>query len=78
MTVVKPLVVASLEDDTGDRCVDIIKRPDGQFTYAECRRDPEDSHGWRRLSEAEGPLFPSEFAAYNAATRAVLWLMGDD
>ena len=71
----KPLVVASLEDDTGDRCVDIIKHPDGHYTYSECRRDPEDSHGWRRLTEAEGERFSTEFAAYNAALRDVGWLI---
>ena len=71
----KPLVVASLEDDTGDRCVDIIKSPDGSYTFAECRRDPEDSHGWRRLSEAPGDSFPTEFAAYNAALKAAPWLI---
>ena len=75
MTTPKPVVVASLEDDTGDRCVDIIRHADGHFTYAECRRDPEDSHGWRRLSAADGPSFSSEFAAYNAALRDVDWLI---
>ena len=71
----KPVVVASLEDDTGDRCVDILRHSDGSYTYAECRRDPEDSHGWRRLSEAEGDRFATEFAAYNAALRDVPWLI---
>jgi len=75
---VKPVVVASLEDDTGDRCVDILRHEDGAFyTYAECRRDPEDTHGWRRLAEAEGDRYPSEFAAYNAALRAVAWLIDE-
>lgn len=75
MTLTKPLVVASLEDDTGDRCVDILQHPEGHFTYAECRRDPEDSHGWRRLSAAEGPAFKTQFAAYSAALKAVPWLI---
>lgn len=70
----KPVVVASLEDDTGDRCVDIIRHPEGHFTYAECRRDPEDSHGWRRLSEADGQSYKTQYAAYVAATRDVAWL----
>ncbi len=73
--VVKPVVVASLEDDTGDRCVDIIHNADGRFTFAECRRDPEDHHGWRRLSEAQGPTYPTQYAAYSAAIKAVPWLI---
>lgn len=71
----KPLVVASLEDDTGDRCVDIVKHSDAHFTYVECRRDPEDNHGWRKLSEAEGRAYPTEFAAYSAAMRDIDWLL---
>jgi hypothetical protein len=71
----KPVVVASLEDDTGDRCVDIIRHGDGQYTFHECRRDPEDNHGWRRLSEAEGERYASEFAAYQAALKAAPWLL---
>ncbi|MCF2870026.1 hypothetical protein L0664_03005 [Octadecabacter sp. G9-8] len=75
MSDAKPLVVASLEDDTGDRCVDILKHADDHFTYVECRRDPEDNHGWRRLNEAEGRMFKTEYAAYVAATRDVDWLL---
>ena len=71
----KPRVVASLEDDTGDRCVDIIKHPDGSFSFAECRRDPEDNHGWRRLSESDGERYPTEFAAYSAALKSAPWLI---
>jgi len=43
----KPLVIVSLEDERGARCVDIRRQPDGTFDWAECRRDPEDGHGWR-------------------------------
>jgi len=71
----KPVVVASLEDETGDRCVDIIKHPQGHYTFAECRRDPEDSHGWRRLSEAEGDAYKTEYDAYRGAIKAAPWLM---
>lgn len=72
---VKPVVVASLEDDTGDRCVDILRHAEDHYTFAECRRDPEDSHGWRRLSDVDGPAFPTESAAYLAALKAVPWLI---
>lgn len=70
----KPLVLTSLEDETGDRCVDIIRQVDGRFTYRECRRDPEDGHGWRYLSEADPPSFENEAAARKAASDHVGWL----
>ena len=69
----KPLVVVSLEDKTGDRCVDIIDRRDGSFGFVECRRDPEDPHGWRRLGPVNGG-FESRQRAQDAARSAVKWL----
>ncbi|EBA12923.1 hypothetical protein [Roseobacter sp. CCS2] len=71
----KPLVLASIEDASGDRCVDIIRLSDGQFAYRECRRDPEDGHGWRYLSAAPPAIFDSEDAARKAAMRDIGWMM---
>lgn len=70
----KPLVLASIEDDSGDRCVDILRLPDGRFAYRECRRDPEDSHGWRYLSGAAPIAFDSESAAREAAEAEIGWM----
>jgi len=71
----KPVVLASIEDATGDRCVDIIRLSDGQFAYRECRRDPEDGHGWRYLSEAPPTPFDTEGAARKAAAQDVGWMV---
>ena len=73
----KPLVLISIEDETGDRCVDIIRQSDGRFTFRECRRDPEDSHGWRYLSAAMPPAFDSSAEAREAAILAVGWMERD-
>lgn len=70
----KPLVLASIEDETGDRCVDILRLSDGQFAFRECRRDPEDGHGWRYLSEADPEPFDTKAAARDAAQEAIGWL----
>ena len=70
----KPLVLSSIEDATGDRCVDILRLGNGQFAYRECRRDPEDSHGWRYLSAADPECFDSEAAAREAACDNVGWM----
>ncbi|MBM2577934.1 hypothetical protein JQC91_16635 [Jannaschia sp. Os4] len=65
------VVEASLEDATGDRCVDLI-RGEG-WAWAECRRDPEDAHGWRRLHPPRGGY--ADRAAAEAGARAgVGWL----
>lgn len=70
----KPLVLATVEDEGEDRCVDIVRLTDGQFTFRECRRDPEDGHGWRYLSEAEPLQFDSEALARKAAAETVGWM----
>lgn len=68
----RQIVVASHEDMTGDRCVDILQ--DGRhFSWVECRRDPEDSHGWRRLGAPRG-TFGDRSTAERDAAQYVAWL----
>lgn len=68
-------VVATLEDDTGDRIVDVLRHPEGHFTYVEYARDTEDVDAWHARADQTEQTFPSEFAAYSAAMRDVEWLM---
>lgn len=68
-------VVASLEDAGGDRCVDLI-RGDGGWAWVECRRDPEDAHGWRRLHPPRGG-FADRAAAEADAAGAVGWFRSE-
>ncbi|MDB2408085.1 hypothetical protein N9W17_06195 [Jannaschia sp.] len=68
----KPVVVASLEDAGGDRCVDLIQGAEG-WAWVECRRDPEDAHGWRRLHPPRGG-FTDRAAALTDAVAYVGWL----
>ena len=72
-----PLVLVSIEDATGDRCVDILRLSDTEFGFSECRRDPEDSQGWRRLAGITAG-FADARAARAAATCAVGWLGASD
>lgn len=65
-------VVRSLEQAGGMRCVDILREGD-QYGWVECRRDPEDHSGWKRL----GPphmAFDSEADAFSDARHTVGWL----
>lgn len=70
-----PQVIAKLEDETGDRSVDIVRYDDETFGFVEYRRDPQGNHGWHPLPKSPDDRYPSEFAAYNAAIRSVPWLI---
>lgn len=42
----KKPVIRSIEDGFGERCLDILKHPDGTYTLKAFRRDPEDGGRW--------------------------------
>jgi hypothetical protein len=67
-------VVVSLHNDEVDRCVDIIRHPDGTFGFKEFRRDPEDRGGWTLVSYNPRAVFASQEQAAAAARVAVAWL----
>ena len=67
-------VVTSCNDATGMRCIDILCQPDGRYRWQECRRVPEDSHGWRVILGCNDRSFGTEAEAMTRATEAVGWL----
>lgn len=68
------LVVASIENDDANRCVDLFRRPDGSFGFEEFRRDPEDAGTWTPVAYFSAARLESEAAALAAARRVVAWL----
>jgi hypothetical protein len=70
------VVLASLENDQHDRCVDLFRRPDGSFGFEEFRRDVEDAGAWTPVAYYSGRTYGSTDAAYGAAAKAVGWLAG--
>lgn len=74
MAAKRNLVLASLETEGGERCVDIFQRPDGTFGFEEYRRDSEDGRGWFRIGSFGAEVFASEADARDAAARALSWL----
>tara|TARA_R110002072_G_scaffold272416_2_gene432627 strand:+ start:1487 stop:1738 length:252 start_codon:yes stop_codon:yes gene_type:complete len=70
----RPLVLASLENGDGTRCVDLFRRADGTFGFEEYRRDPEDPRGWSGAAGFGARIFADETAVRNAARTAVKWL----
>jgi hypothetical protein len=74
-TTARPLrVVASLHNDSVDRCVDIIANADATFGFKECRRDPEDGGGWTLVSYNPRAVFATQEQAIAAAKASVAWL----
>ncbi|HBQ49433.1 MAG TPA: hypothetical protein DD728_11240 [Hyphomonas atlantica] len=68
------MVLASLENDDGTRCVDLFRRADGTHGFEEYRRDPEDPRGWSGAAGFSARVFDDENAARTAAQSAVKWL----
>ncbi len=74
----KPRVVTSLTNETGDHCVDIFVRDDASFGFEECRRDAEDGRGWFALNRFGHVRFPTQHEALAEARARVEWLAAVD
>jgi len=72
---VKARVLRSLEEGSGQRCVDLFVRPDGTFGFEEYRRDHEDRRGWFPVQRYSAQVFNSEEQALSEARRSVAWLV---
>jgi hypothetical protein len=70
----KSRVLASIENDLGNRCVDIFVRPDQTFGFEEYRSDVEDGGEWHNLARYAQLVFASEDDALCAASQRVIWL----
>lgn len=68
------MVITSLEDADGFRCVDIIAHSDGTFGFKEFRRDPEDGGRWTLVNDFTGIRYASQAEALDAAAASVAWL----
>jgi hypothetical protein len=68
------VVLASLENPEGDRCVDLFLRPDGTYGFEEFRRDAEDAGAWTPVRYYSGASYADKDTALAAASGAVTWL----
>jgi hypothetical protein len=68
------LVLTSLEDADGFRCVDIFERPDGTLGFKEFRRDPEDAGRWTLVGDYSHECYSTKDEALLAAAARVPWL----
>lgn len=67
------LIFASIEDETGGRCVDLFERPDASCGFEEFRRDVEDRGVWTPVQSYSAARFQGREAASAAAARTVPW-----
>jgi hypothetical protein len=67
-------VVDTVHNLDADRCVKIIKQPDGTFGFQEYRREPEDAGRWTLVSEGSRGAHATELKALAAAEDNVAWL----
>jgi len=68
-------VLNSLENSTGDHCVDVFVRADGTFGFEEYRRDPEDERGLFSLHRYSQQVFASADDALAQAKVKVAWMV---
>ena len=67
-------VLDSINNVTGDHCVDIFVRDDGSFGFEEFRRDHEDQRGWFSLQRYSTQKFANLDAAVAQAELSISWL----
>lgn len=72
------LVLSSLEDSEGVRCVDFFVRPDGTFGFRECRRDPEDGGRWTLVADYSDVVYKTKSDAMQGAAATIGWFRPSD
>jgi hypothetical protein len=65
------IVPASPANAEGNRCVDLLRRPDATFGFEEFRRDPGDAGGWTPVRHFAAQAIATRDAALAAARRAM-------
>ncbi len=65
-------VVVSLEAETGDRCVDILRMDEDCYAFRECERNGGTS--WRKMPQRLPEVYPTYVQALAAARSTVDWL----
>jgi len=68
------VVIKSLQDQDGLRCVDLFQINNGTISWDEWRRDPEDPSGWRPTGRRSATEFFEQDDALEEAIKYVEWL----
>jgi hypothetical protein len=65
--------IKSMEDEEGLRCVDIIQREDGTYTFKEFRKDREDIGRWLLIRDFSSTTYASSDETIRAAAARIPW-----
>ena len=68
------VVLKSIEDEYGLRCVDIFRRDDGSFGFKEFRRDPEDGGRWTLVADYSAGRYANSDETLQEAQKAISWI----
>ncbi|WP_158902063.1 hypothetical protein [Burkholderia sp. L27(2015)] len=68
------VTIRSVEDASGQYCVDFISHPDGTFSAKQFRRDPEDEGRWTLIADYSAKRFATEKEAVDAIAALLPWL----
>ncbi len=71
------VVCDSIEEASGNRCVDIFERLDNTFGFQEFRRDSEDLGGWFPIGTFSSYIFETRIEAIQAACENVSWFKSE-
>ena len=68
------VVLNSIENFNGDRCLDVFERDNGTFGFEEFRKEPESKTGWVPVGYYSDGIYKTEGLAFLEAKLRVLWL----
>jgi len=68
------VVLNSIENLNGDRCLDVFERDDGTFGFEEFRKEPESKTGWVLVGYYSDGMYKTQALAFLEAENRVLWL----
>ncbi|MEE2954764.1 MAG: hypothetical protein VX780_01385 [Pseudomonadota bacterium] len=68
------VVLNSIENLNGDRCLDVFERDDGTFGFEEFRKEPESKTGWVLVGYYSDGMYKTQGLAFLEAGKRVSWL----
>ena len=68
------VVLNSIENFNGDRCLDVFERDNGTFGFEEFRKEPESKTGWVLVGYYSDGMYKTQALAFLEAENRVLWL----
>ena len=68
------VVLNSIENLNGDRCLDVFERDDGTFGFEEFRKEPESKTGWVLVGYYSDGMYKTQGLVFFEAGKRVSWL----